>query len=724
MLKDARKLLDKTLEDIAAETGLSKPTIINVERGFGLAKSAEAVRSALIKFYDRIKPLTPEERDVAFRALMRLSTQPENHGPEGGKRGRGRPAKKAGEGFSPVEEKTSPVPAQAVALLTEGAIHGSSDNAVSAGNVQIGTGTTAADLGTPNCDDRCGRTAIARQPRARSSQESYSVPMRFFSVEDADRAWRLASTSEETAAFYLAVRQSFAAYHSLTDRSIRRIFAQRTGTKKRDRKCDPKTEEKKTRIIAAVAPALEWFRKNSTHAKGAYDTRSFGFRRSALEEILKLDRVNDAIVDPDTGEIPSRAYVEKVLAEKGFTVDARNEPDDFIQKTIGTRPRFAGDVILADFTGMPFCVEGHVLEVVNKKTGKKERKYKRFGMHLAVDAASNFTFANSITWGDNEQATWPTFLEWLLFESLGYVPGFLVMDQVSGVITSLLKSEPDDRRITAMPEVLAFVAAGTCLHVHTPERANAKGGVESAAKLMKHRELNAMTVRKCLEHHMRGVMAKPRHLTAHSEVPRMIAEMTQNANKRLLNRDGLTLGPRHEIWSEPEEIARRNETALAPEARSTWREIVSKSKVVWCSGKTAYLKIDGVRYLAELGGLEEAAQHGLTKIQDAKAWIVPPLPSAKADPEEYRVCLIQQPDKGGLPRFHKLTARPSKKDKYGFDDMRPFFGLGYHAQGETRADEIKKNRDQIAKAWPAIVAGLREGTTGEPVGDGVVRVSE
>src|SRR6185295_6224726 len=129
------------------------------------------------------------------------------------------------------------------------------------------------------------------------------------------------------------------------------------------------------------------------------------------------------------------------------------------------------------------------------KTGNRERKYKKFGMHLAVDAATNFTWIDQ-TYGDNELATWPAFLRWLLLDQLQYAPGHLLMDKVSGVITPLQSLSAEDPFPNVMPELLLWIAVGTALHVHTPERANAKGNVEVTAKLSKHRELNAATVRR------------------------------------------------------------------------------------------------------------------------------------------------------------------------------------------------------------------------------------
>lgn len=491
---------------------------------------------------------------------------------------------------------------------------------------------------------------------------------------------------------------------------VRRLLNDAAKIRLRRREKVRSVEVKRERILSAVGPALAWLRKQNTHAKGAYDVRTFGFRRQIVEEMLALPFFADAVRDPASGELPAVTYVERVLREAEWFVEARNEPEDYIQRTLGWRPRFAGDVILADWTGLPIKVKGAVLETVNKQSGKKERKYKKFGMHLAVDAATNHTWLDT-TYGDNELAGWPSFLRWLLFEGLGYAPNFLVMDQVSGVVTSLRSADPDAKHITVMPEVLGWVAAGVRLIVHTPERPNAKGHVESAARLIKHRELQALTVRRCLQRHLQGDLGKPREFASHAEAARLIAMLPEAANKRILTRDGVKIGARSELWMAQEDQAHRAARAFAPEAATAWREVVSRAKAVWCEGRTLMLRHGGIRHVAELTGLDEA---GLGKIERAVAWIVPPLPAAHLDPEEYRVCLIDTPEQGGLPRFYSLGAKVAKKDRFGFDEARPFLGEGYRALPDTAKDEVAKVRDLAAGTWERQVRALREGTTDSP----------
>lgn len=498
---------------------------------------------------------------------------------------------------------------------------------------------------------------------------------------------------------------------SCREQKAYRFLADKAGIQLRKRGQDVQVQARNAHILSTVGPAIAWLRKNSTHSKGAYDTRSFGFRRQQIGEVLNMPQVARALVDEETGETPSIAMVERILRDANWGVDSRNEPDDFVQRTIGWRPRFAGDVILADWTGLPIQVEGAVLEEVNRRTGAKEKRFKKFGMHVAVDAATNFTWCDQ-TYGDNEYATWPRFLEWLLFKGLGYRPNVLVMDKVSGVVTSLLNGSPDEPHTNVMAEVIAWIAAGATFHVHLPEHANAKGHVEVAAKLLKHRELNALTVRKCLEKHMRGNLVKPRDLVSHAEALRLMLQMQENANKRILHRDGHKLGPRFELWSNAEDAVLREERAFTDDAQHVWRDVVSKAKHVWVNGKTATLRVSGKKHYAELRGFEEL---GLGQVEDSAAWIVPPLPGVGVDLEEYRVCLVQK-NKGGLPRFHPLTARISVKDRFAFDEMRPYLGAGYHALPSNNKERTKSTIDLAEQRWKKEVAGLREGTTGEEVG--------
>lgn len=549
----------------------------------------------------------------------------------------------------------------------------------------------------------------------RREEQAWTSERSMQSLNDFARAYYAPGLNNaQRRAIIEVVRQRFPEFLMKSEGAIRvklkRLSGQRAQLRRRGK--DDYAQERKARILEAVGPALAWLRQNSTQSKGAYDLRTFGFRRQTLEQILRVPRFMEAATHPETGETPTLEYVERVLREAGWNVDARNEPQDFIQRMLGWRPRYAGDVILADWTGLPIKVEGQVFEVVNRKTGKKESKYKKFGAHLAVDAATNFTWLDE-TFGDNEQATWPAFLSRLLFTSLQSAPNFLIMDKVSGVVTSLLNADPENRTgIPCMPEVLAWVAAGVRMIVHTPERANAKGHVEVAAKLVKHRELNALTVRNCLARHMRGELATPRKIPSHAEALSVLRKLAGNANTRILTRDGAQIGQRAELWTAADEQARRAERALEPGAQQDWRGVVSRAKCVRVDGRTIRLRFDGVRYAAELQGLDEA---GVSRAVRGVAWILPPLPARHLDPEAYQVCLIQEPDQGGLPRFHSLTARVSKKDKYGFDEIRPFLGEGYHALPNTQQDEVARTRDLAATAWAAQVKALKQGTTDEPV---------
>ncbi|MBE7462305.1 MAG: hypothetical protein HS116_02320 [Planctomycetes bacterium] len=502
-------------------------------------------------------------------------------------------------------------------------------------------------------------------------------------------------------AFFDAVRAQFPAHAPKSNPALRiaikRSIAQRgqAAPKERPRDKDPDVQATRARILESVGPALAWLRKNGTQTKGAYDLHTFGFRRSTIEEMLELTWFVKAIVNSDTGVVPTVAYIERVLREAKWFVDAHNEPEDFVQKFLGWRPRFAGDVILVDWTGIPIQVEGHVFEIVNRRTGKKERRFKKFGAHIAVDAATNYTWCD-LTYGDNEFATWPAFLRRLLFDDLGYAPNYLIMDKVSGVAASLLNTNPKNKHIAVMPEVIACVAAGTRLMLHTPERANAKGHVEVAARLIKHRELNGLSVRRVLEKQIKGTLGKPRVFDTHAEAVQLFNQIPERANKRVLSRDGLKIGPRHELWNAADEQATRARQALDPSAAVTWREIVARTKLVEVHGRAASLRMDGVRYTAELTRLDEA---GLEKIESGWAWIVPPLPAAHLDPEEYRVCYVRVPEQGGLPQFHALGAKISKKDRYGYDEVRPFIGEERYALPNTPADKTKQAIDLAAETW-------------------------
>lgn len=715
MIEISRRALGIRQEDLARLVGISRPTLVAIEHGKVSPRlnTYERMMQFLSDEYQRKAPLTPAEIDAIVRKFLNLESTPP--------RGPGRPKGKT-ECNSP-RERT----AVHTSASTSSTIHASkaSESEPSFGSQDDLTAPTSTPNDSnpttssePESKGRGFLPTVGENPFRRAKTPaviwesgllndiSYAgsilrqiaslepVPQKLlgeFKSDCAKQMWALEKWNE-----------------NFREKKAYDFLAKKFNIRLRKRGKDEGVQARHDHILKTVSPAISWLRKNSTHSKGAYDTRTFGFRRQMIEEVLARPDVSSALADPETGELPTVAMVERVFREAGHRVDPRSEPDNFVQETIGWRPRFAGDVILADWTGLPINIQGTAFEVLNKKTKAKERHFKKFGMHLAVDAATNFTWGDQ-TFGDNEFATWPRFLEWMLFDALGYAPNFLVMDRVSGVIKSLLNSDPEDKHPNVMAEVLAWVAAGVQFHVHTPERANAKGHVEVAAKLMKHRELNQLTVRRCLEKHMQGTLTKPRDLVAHSEVLRLVRAMSENANKRVISRDGTRLGRRDEIWENAEDVALREERAFTENARHEWREIVSRAKLVWVAGKTAYLRLDGKKFIAEIGGFEEA---GLRLKEDATAWIVPPLPGVSVDPDQYRVCLIE--DRKGMPKMHALTARISAKDRFGFDTMRPFLGAGYQSKPATNADQTKRSIDFAASTYAKSVTA-RQATTDEEV---------
>lgn len=769
MIKNVLTTLNLRASQIARMANMNEKSVHNVINGKNTtAQIRDHVIGVIATKYLSVRPMSPLELDqLCWKSLFGLAPYPSNHTtprPRAQKKGRENETpqndqanpqalKKTGEstgqrgqralGFlTPTQPESS---CSTLACPTEPAtMPPSPSNAMdpkavpsSIASTAIGSpASTSATSKTcpssPRASDSTGQSAILQAPAVETGHLDgqpgpsiagcdYSVPQSaakhwLFQRTNAARNAFLArcyahpwtfSNDRATPAQENDTPENKARREALSRRArvIRELNRINGHIKLREKAPDPMVTQRKDRIFNAVCGFVSWYAKNSTQSKGAYDLHSVGSRRETIARMLTQDRFIQMAADRATGAIPTVTQVETILRENKWMVDSRNDPEDFCAATFGTRPRYIGDEIMADWSGLPVKVDSAVMEVVNKRTGKKEKKYKKFGFHVAVDVASNFGWFD-LTYGDNEHATWFDFLKRLFFRELQYAPGWLIMDKVSGVIPSLEHLNPDAPFADVNPVLIAIAGVGTRFNVHMPERANAKGNAEVAGKLFKHRSFHGVGVRKVMEQHLSGVLAKPRKVVCHSEVHAMFEEAKSNYNERYLCRDGIDLGARKTIWTTEQDVIIRRKDALVTNAEAIYEDIAARTKVVTCYGNKIDLRINGVRYYAELEGFEEA---GIRKPKGDTALIIPNGLRASDDPDGYRVCLIQKPENGrGLPRFASLTAKVCPKDRLGYDILRPYRGEGYKAKPDTASDTVKRAKDKAENEWEKIVNGNRK----------------
>lgn len=717
-LNDVTHLLKISRNDLASAAGVTVQQIgllcnAKSSPSFSVAQKIEAFVS---RIYNDVRPLTPETLDqFVWSTLFPYAPYPSNNTTP-------RTPRQTKSKTNP-NEKDSPCP-KTQSSDTNSNPNSLSQNTSSGGLLQANVNSTETQNSSPKESEVTGQDANLHASADRAGPP-VSLPVLNCDFSIAASAAKVfpaifAQGRAATDAFITECYKhpwTFSKHakperpESRRARVVRLLTRLAGGVSLRVRSCDPDVTQRKNRLFANICAFIAYERKKNTQSKGAYDLHTFGHRNATLDMMLKNEKFSEMITDPRTGEKATREQCEAVLRENNWLVDSRNDVLDFIAETIGTRPRYRGDEIMADWSGLPVKVDTAAFEVVNKRTGKKEKRFKKFGFHVAVDVSTNYTWVD-LTYGDNEYATWFGFLRNLFFRDLGYAPGWLIMDKVSGVLPSLQNINPDDGFANVNPILIAIAGGGTRFNMHTPAHAQAKGNVEVAGKLFKHRSFHGASVRKMLQQHMNGVLRSPRHVICHAEVNQLFEEARADVNQHILCRDGIELYKRCDGWNEDnEDKAIRNNDRYVSNAEAIIEDIAARTKVVVCNGNLVDLRINGVRYYAELSGFEE---QGIAKPKGAKALIIPNGIKASDDPDGYRVCLVEDAEKGGLPRFASLTAKVCQKDKEGFDIIRPFRGQGYHAKPTTQADEVRREKAQGVRDWAKIVTGkvnAKQGTT-------------
>lgn len=491
--------------------------------------------------------------------------------------------------------------------------------------------------------------------------------------------------------------------YKISDNALQKRLYRCSGAKQRKRKIDPTVTAWKEKIRLHVCDGIEWIRQHSPQQKGAEGPRAFGFNRSAIQSALAREDVVRLIANPATGQVPSLHYIESLFREVGWYLNNKEDVTTFVQRTMGCNPRFAGDIIQIDGTGIPISVLG----------AGKERKWKvlqgcdvwsgKVWMHYGFETC--------------EQPLWRPMLKQLLLDDLQYGNFKLQADQVSGVFTQLAYLNQTDRdgKIrgldTIMPEVLLALAMNVQPFLHTPEHAQAKGAVEVANKLLKHRELHCECVKDVLEAHARGELKRPRKAINHAEACNLMMRARANINKRTLSRNGGVLGVRSEVWMDPQDVAERAKRSLVANAKQIWQALVAKAKLITINGHKAAVRENGFDSYAELSGIDQCDR----RPTDAVGIIFPQGLLAGDDPEQFRVLMIQQPQHAaGLCRFYQLTAKVAKLNRGRFIETRPNLGEGYQAIPDTGADELRRERIQRADNYAERVLARKTGTHDEP----------
>lgn len=693
----------------------------------------------------------PEVAEIVFNLLY----PPPPFNPFDGKSRRARRYQKAAQGFSSPVKNTPAQVAEPAASKQEHAhaqdplshTHTEPDShRADATEPAAQEPLTGSAVGAGSADHRqSGQVRLPDDTRERTEvtgetgggttvlTEAYSSPAKntpiyqFSCYQDAIAAYRelqIHYTLAKKKALYAAVKAHFAPFAQKSDNAIQKKLSYDSAIRIRSSAgSDPDIAKRRKIIADVIGPAFTKHRKENTHSKGAYATRCLGSRRKTLEAVLDTPQIAGGLKaelgilaaqaeNPKLAEFPSLEYCLSILREIVGNVDARSEHLDHLQRTIGWRPRFCGEVICADYTGFPVWVDGAHDELPEGVSGNK-RGFQKHGLHTAVDVGSAYTWLRP-TFRDNEFAEWPEFLRWLYFEQLDWAPPFIVVDQVSGVWKNFHSPRVGDDGFPALhPNVLAIPAIGSQPYVHQPERATGNAHIETANRIVKD-EATYLSVKSALTKELSGHgLTKARKFNSQLEYTRFIGELRERAAKRFLARGGDT---RENLLACPEDIAKRQRFLRAPDAGERYLDVVSRTKLARVVGRDLVSRTGGIKAWASVDteslALAQDFAHREIHAQEWLAYCFPAGLQKADDPEALRVLLIEP--RKGQPCYHMLTAHAAKKDRLGFDTRKPHFGE-FIAQSDRRQDLLSKMRDEMDREHRARVTALKQGTTDEPI---------
>lgn len=488
-----------------------------------------------------------------------------------------------------------------------------------------------------------------------------------------------------------AVKASLPSYASASD-PLRRL-RRRAGLEGRLRKRsqNASVQERNAAVLAIIEPAYSWLRKNNTQSKGANDRHTFGWMNSTVTAILSNAEIQQRL-QQDVGYVPEVGSVIRLLRDQGHRVDPREECHDYVQRMAGWRPRYAGQIIMADATGLAI----HASRSVAALSGK-DRKYAKLWMHVGIDPASAYTWLG-YDYADTETAGWGPFLQRLLLQDLQYAPEVLMVDKVSGIFASLGTLRPESGLDGVPPEVLLWLAVGVTPHITTPERPTAKAAIESTNRIIKHGPLNSICVRRLMAKQLAGEgLGKARHFESAEDLARVMDDLRPAINSRVINRAGDT---RENVWAGSQDATARSARALVAGSAGLWLEIVSRAKLTVISGSRIKARVSGQSYGADL------EQELPFKASEALAVVVPCGLREGDDPEQYRVIAMEET--AGEPRFHQLTARAAARDRFGFDASLPIYGEGYRALPDTLEQRVQRQRDAAASQHVAAITQRKD----------------
>ena len=646
-------------------------------------------------WYAANKPLKPEYIDVAFRSAL-YDLWPKPPVDPGSARGKGKQSRfSRGGNISPVKVAPHQKSAHRIQLVAA-RLDARTLNVVSA---PISEPDPIKESPAPDLD-RAAKRGVEFSPFPTPALFSWSSS----DLSDEARAvrlWRDLSCMQPLPrgvmdAFIEAIITQRPTWMGAPTRgAIVAKLRRASGTRLRARTADDQLSKRKealARFTLGYVAQIE----GQGHSKGAYQRRSWMSFRPALESLLDVGEWRQR-ADEILGRDVNLPLLERIFRPLfGGLSPMERAAEDYMQRTLGFRAEYAGQVVQIDGSELP-------VNVLNGwgRARKDGDLAQTFLVCTDMDSLRSMIYREAST--SEVHLYDPALQEWLF--RLGFAPEMTIGDEI-GRAFNALRYLKEGEAPTLTLGVRLWLAAGVKPYCHKPGNPRGKAAVESGGvksfKNVVKRFLSARWVAKelagCAPYY-KGA-ADYRTVESESDWRGMLQQCEQALNNKLLQRAGLT---RQETWDSDElGVQKRNERALAPDARETFREICNRARVWQVAGNTKLLaRHNGQKAFADLlTPLPDSATDRLAVMFPA---------GLRAGDEKYggdlwRGVVVQ--DRAGQPTYHAIEALYAKRSHSGVDLSMPT--IHDHVQALPEREHERKLRAWRTAARPA--AEVREAT--------------
>ncbi|HEY3321691.1 MAG TPA: helix-turn-helix domain-containing protein [Planctomycetota bacterium] len=696
MLRNARQLLGLTQATIADATGLSIPTIINLERGFGRYVNSELLRRFLLAEYEKQAPLSPEERDKAFRLLIGISMDTDPSG-------RGRRRNRRATAEVPAAPKAESAAAQdsSVAALKN-------DDAQGLSNVSSTTSLQPQPDGLLNKPS----TTSPSLPIEEGITPFWN-PADLVSKAGTASAYIKVSSHKGQSGFNALLKRFYddvRAQHptwlkgACDDGNLSKKLRRLSGVSIRDRQRDPDTAKRHADIFNFAVNYVACVEQHA-HSKSAYQGRSWQDQRATLLGYWDTPEFKARLFEVAGRKLAFGTFEHIYRALCGKLSPAERANEKYVQACLGDVPDYAGQYLQIDGSGIP-------VEVLNG-WGKA-----RADGDLDQVAAFITDVLSLRTWIHTEGNTSEVYL-WSpllmkFFRSQNFAPEKLLTD-LGGRLFHTLRAQQPGQSINLDEGLRLALAVGVQPANHTAHNARAKGVVERAGVGAGKSSLKRVLVARIAKALFTELSRVPldhghvnyRQIASEMEWREIVGVWERMLNARKVHRVDAGQYERDEVWMLPQYVERRAQRALVADWTERYGNVIASG---FC------MEVRGQSKLHYKGARAELRTALAEPLRAGSVAILFPGGLRKGD-EQYsdellRGVIIEPREHGGLPTYHGIEALKVKKSFAGYDLDRPKVNEHPKAIPET---EHERQRRVFVEAGKVIPAKVRQATTDDIV---------